>query len=135
MSSKVFDPYYTTNSTYGNYFGEVKGPKNSSIPLPTIVRPEENYFDITLRMKHNMEQANEFGSNNLNEMYRPKYDVKDAEIQLEKAGENLIKTHTTFIPNSFVHSQQSFPYNKTFKDSMFVYQTSFKPCYSYDKSS
>ena len=135
MSSKVFDPYSTTNSTYGNYFGEVKGPKNSSIPLPTIVRPEENYFDITLRMKHNMEQANEFGSNNLNEMYRPKYDVKDAEIQLEKAGENLIKTHTTFIPNSFVHSQQSFPYNKTFKDSMFVYQTSFKPCYSYDKSS
>ena len=135
MSTKVFDPYYTTNSTYGNYFGEVKGPKNSSIPLPTIVKPEENYFDITLRMKHNMEQANEFGSNNLNEMYRQKYDVKDAEIQLEKAGENLIKTHTTFIPNSFVHSQQSFPYNKTFKDSMFVYQTSFKPCYSYDKSS
>ena len=134
MSTKVFDPYYTTNSTYGNYFGEVKGPKNSSIPLPTIVQPGENYFNVTLNMKHNIDQTNEYGTNNLNEIYRPEYDVKNAEIQLEKAGENLIKTHTTFIPNSFAQSQQKFPYNKTFKDSMFVYQTSFKPCYSYNKS-
>jgi hypothetical protein len=134
MSSK-FDPYYTTNSTYGDYFdGIINGPKNASIPPPTTVQSGENYFDKTLNMKKNINQSNEFGSNNLNEIYRPKYDVKKAEMKLVNDGEKLIKTHTTFIPNSYIQSQQNFPYHKTFKDTMFVFQTSFPPCYSYNKS-
>ena len=118
-----FNPYFTTNSTYGKYFPGVVGEKTCSIPPPIEEAEGENYFEKTLAMKQTR-RTNQPPQPNLE-------NTEEQEAQMKETEKNIMQFHTTFQPNDNYTDKKTHPYSKGFKDNMYVYQSSFSPCYTY----
>ena len=118
-----FNPYYTTNSTYGKYFPGVVGGKTCSIPPPIEETEGENYFEKTLSMKQTKKISQPPQQNLEND--------EEKEAQMKETEKNIMQFHSTFQPNDNYTEKKFHPYSKGFKDKMYVYQSSFSPCYTY----
>ena len=80
MSTKVFSPIIQQIQLMEIILVKLKVKKILLFLFQQMFNQRENYFNLILNMKLNIDQTIEYGTNNLNEIYRPEYDVKNAEI-------------------------------------------------------